>query len=109
MSFDISKISDPRIGYRTKEGQILKKPIQYANGVSSEGLGYVPTTVFFGPDRCFFYYLPILVGAAPEKLRAELEAIVTGYVGEPAKEKKSKQKPVEEVTIIENVEDKAEE
>lgn len=109
MSFDISTISDPRIGYRTKEGQILKKPVQYANGVSCDGLGYVPTTVFFGPDRCFFYYLPILVGIAPDKLRAELEEIVTGYVGVPAKEKKSKQKPVEETTVADNVEDKAEE
>lgn len=97
MSFDVSKISDPRIGYRTPEGQIVRKPTQYANGVVLEGLNYVPTTVFFGPDKSFFYYLPILVGAAPEGLRKELEEVVSSYLPKPVKEVKPKvDKKVEE-------------
>lgn len=90
MSFDVSTVSDPRIGYRTPEGQIVKKPTQYANGVVLEGLNYVPTTVFFGPNKSFFYYLPILVGAAPEALRKELEDVVSSYLPKPEKETKVK-------------------
>lgn len=69
------RITDDRIGIKSDDGQVTKKPKRYVNGELLKPKERPTTTVKFGDRGQYFYYVPIGVRST-NKLRQQMEEIV---------------------------------
>jgi hypothetical protein len=103
-------VTDERIGVREKNASgaytVTKRPTRYVNGAFYSGMANgSPTTTYFGPDKLYFYVLPIGMPAAPPQLREELVALVTPPEPKETGSRKGKRTEVVNEPIAEQTEE----